>query len=73
MKIKRIKITDILHKPLIEGLELCFPENTDDFLNANCLIGINGSGKSQFIESIADLFVYLDAVYRNHNKWGMRC
>jgi restriction system-associated AAA family ATPase len=63
MKIRRIKIYDIPHKPLIDGLELSFPDNKGDFLNANCLIGINGSGKSQFLESIAELFLYLDAVY----------
>lgn len=68
MKIRRIKIYDIPHKPLIDGLNLTFPENGEDFLNANCLIGINGSGKSQFLETIADLFVYLDGLYRNHNK-----
>ena len=68
MKIRRIKIYDIPHKPLIDGLDLTFPENGGDFLNANCLIGINGTGKSQFLETIADLFVYLDGLYRNHNK-----
>lgn len=68
MKIKRIRIYNIPHKPLIEGLNLSFPDNQGNFLNANCLIGVNGSGKSQFLESIADLFVYLDALYRNSNK-----
>ncbi len=68
MKIKRIKIHSIPHKPLIEGLELNFPENIGNFVNANCLIGVNGSGKSQLLESIADLFVYLDSLYRNCNK-----
>ena len=68
MKIKRIKIHNIPHKPLIDGLELSFPNNAENYLNANCLIGVNGSGKSQFLESIADLFVYLDSLYRLCNK-----
>lgn len=69
MKIKRIKIHNIPHKPLIDGLDISFPDSINyNSLNTNCLIGVNGSGKSQFLESIADLFVYLDSLYRNCNK-----
>lgn len=67
MKLKNIKISDIANKPLLEGLELTFPDRTADYLNANCLIGVNGSGKSQFLETIAEIFIYLDALYRKAN------
>lgn len=68
MKITRIKIGDIKHRPLMSGIELLFSEADDDFINANCFIGINGSGKSQFIETIAEVFLYLDREFRTINK-----
>lgn len=67
MKLKNIKISEIVSKPLLEGLDLSFPERDADYLNANCLIGVNGSGKSQFLETIAEIFIYLDAIYRKAN------
>lgn len=67
MKIKRIKISEISHRPLINGLDLSFPDQSGDYLNSNCLIGVNGSGKSQFLETIAEIFIYLDSLYRKVN------
>jgi restriction system-associated AAA family ATPase len=67
MKIRRVKITDIEYKPLMKGLELSFDKQSEEYVNANCLIGINGSGKSQFIELIAEIFLFLDRLYRKTN------
>ena len=68
MKIDRIKVTECNHKPLLNGLELRFGELPDEYLNANCFIGVNGSGKSQLLELIADIFLYLDECFRTNNK-----
>jgi restriction system-associated AAA family ATPase len=67
MKLKSIRISEISSKPLLEDLELNFPERDANYLNANCLIGVNGSGKSQFLETIAEIFIYLDSLYRKAN------
>lgn len=68
MKITSIKIEDIEHRPLMKGLSLKFPETSGHFINANCLIGINGSGKSQLLETIAEIFLYVDQIYRKTNR-----
>ncbi|WP_433811347.1 restriction system-associated AAA family ATPase [Flavobacterium johnsoniae] len=68
MKITRVKIIEIKHRPLMAGLELFFTESTNDFICANCFVGMNGSGKSQFLETIAEIFLYLDRELRNINK-----
>ena len=34
-------------------------------IEPNCFIGVNGSGKSQVLETIAELFYYLDKLYGN--------
>jgi restriction system-associated AAA family ATPase len=68
MKLTHIKIGKIKHRPLMQGIELNFPEVADSFINANCFIGINGSGKSQFLETIAEIFLYLDREFRVINK-----
>jgi restriction system-associated AAA family ATPase len=52
----------------MNGLHLNFPEPKANFLNANCLIGVNGSGKSQFLETIAEIFLYLDNIYRKIDR-----
>ncbi|MGG7666901.1 restriction system-associated AAA family ATPase [Dyadobacter sp. BHUBP1] len=67
MRITQISIGEIPHRPLMAGLELFFSKPVDDFINANCLIGINGSGKSQFLETIAEIFLYLDKEWRTVN------
>lgn len=68
MKIRRVKIIDIEYKPLMKGIELTFDKKNGDYVNANCMIGVNGSGKSQFIELIAEIFLYLDRIFRSINS-----
>jgi len=68
MKITRVKIAEIKHRPLMQGLELFFTESENDFISANCFVGTNGSGKSQFLETIAEIFLYLDRELRNVNR-----
>ena len=69
MKILRIKIIDIPHRPLLNGLELSFADDQDiNSIDPNCLIGVNGSGKSQLLETIAEIFYYLDKLYRKVNR-----
>ncbi len=64
MKIRKLKIIDIDYKPLMKGLDLFFQKSNDEFIHANCLIGVNGSGKSQVLELIAEIFLYLDRSFR---------
>lgn len=68
MKIRKLQIHDIDYKPLMNGLDLYFPKTENDYTHANCFIGINGSGKSQVLEIIAEIFFFLDRVYRIENK-----
>ncbi|WP_029274558.1 restriction system-associated AAA family ATPase [Pedobacter borealis] len=69
MKILQIHIIENADKPLLNDLLLEFPTNkSEDTFNPNIFIGINGSGKSQLLETIADIFLYLDRVYRQVNK-----
>jgi restriction system-associated AAA family ATPase len=51
----------------MNGISLNFPSNGDNHINTNCFIGINGSGKSQLLETIAEIFLYLDNLYRAIN------
>lgn len=67
MKITRFKILKSEQRPLMNGVELSFEDSSDN-INANCLIGVNGSGKSQFLESIAEAFLYLDKIFRKINR-----
>lgn len=68
MKIRRLVIYDIESKPLLKGVDLFFEKGTADIINANCFIGVNGSGKSQILEIIIEIFLYLDNIFRNENK-----
>lgn len=68
MKIRRLKIYDIESKPLLKGIDLFFEKETIDVINANCFIGANGSGKSQVLEAIIEIFLYIDNVFRIENK-----
>lgn len=63
MKIHRLKINQIDHRPLLNGIELFFYPSTS--VQPNCFIGINGSGKSQVLETLAEIFYYLDKLYGN--------
>lgn len=68
MKLRKLIIYDIDYKPLVKGIELFFSKNDENYINANCFIGINGSGKSQTLEIIAEIFLFLENVYRTENK-----
>lgn len=68
MKITYINIKEIKHRPLMKDVILHFEEKDDNFINANCFIGINGSGKSQLLETIAEIFLYVDSFYRKTNR-----
>lgn len=70
MKITRIKFIEIANRPILKGLELKFSydKNLISQANPNVFIGINGSGKSQVLESISDIFLYLEKLYRKANR-----
>lgn len=68
MRLRRLTISDIDYKPLMNGLDLLFEKQDNDSISTNCLVGINGSGKSQVLEIIAEIFLFLENVYRDENK-----
>lgn len=68
MRIRRLTIQDIDYKPLMKGLDMFFPSSEEDYIHANCLVGVNGSGKSQVLELIAEIFLFLDRIYRTQNS-----
>lgn len=65
MKIHRLLIQKIEHRPLLNGLELFFYRDKNGSIQPNCFIGVNGSGKSQVLETFAEIFYYLDKLYGN--------
>ncbi|MDP4207278.1 MAG: restriction system-associated AAA family ATPase [Bacteroidota bacterium] len=70
MKIHRLYIEKIEHRPLLNGVEMLFysdPKTNSKELNPNCFIGVNGSGKSQILETLAEIFFYLDKLYGGPN------
>ncbi|MDQ6471411.1 restriction system-associated AAA family ATPase [Flavobacterium sp. LHD-80] len=68
MRLRRLSILDIDYKPLLKGVDLFFQTQDNTSIHTNCLVGINGSGKSQILEIIAEIFLFLENVYRNENK-----
>lgn len=68
MKLEFIEVKEAKHRPLMNGLSLNFQANGEEHINTNCFIGINGSGKSQLLETIAEIFLYLDRTYRKTNR-----
>ena len=69
MKILKLEIIEVAHRPLMNGLLLeCIDPSPDGNIRPNIFIGINGSGKSQLLETIAEIFLYLDRLYRKINK-----
>lgn len=64
MKLRRLQIFDIDYKPLMKGIDIFFQKSMNESINVNCLIGVNGSGKSQLLEIISEVFLFLDKVYR---------
>ena len=63
MRIQRLYIEKIEHRPLLNGLEMLFYHNKNGSIEPNCFIGVNGSGKSQVLETLAELFYYFDKLY----------
>lgn len=68
MKLRKLIINDIDYKPLMKGLDLFFSKSDINSIHANCFIGINGTGKSQVLELIAEIFLFLDRAFRKENK-----
>lgn len=69
MKLLRIKLINVTHRPLLNGLELKFTYDQEEkLIYPNIFVGTNGSGKSQLLETIADIFLYLDRQYRHINN-----
>ncbi len=67
MKILQIHLFEVKYRPLLNGLKLDFNDPSIRDIKPNILIGINGSGKSQLLETIAEIFLYLDRLYRKNN------
>ncbi|MCA0348133.1 MAG: restriction system-associated AAA family ATPase [Bacteroidetes bacterium] len=68
MKLRRLKVYDIDYKPLMKGIDLFFDKKKSNSINTTCFVGVNGSGKSQVLEIIAEIFLFLENVYRNENR-----
>lgn len=69
MKLLRLQINNRF-RSLPEGFKLIFREN-DDNLYDNldepiCLVGVNGSGKSNVLEALAEIFSYLDQTFLSY-------
>ena len=53
----------------MKGLDISFSSYpTTDGIALQCFIGVNGSGKSQLLETIAEILLYLDETYRRINR-----
>ncbi len=67
MKLLRLKI-ERRFRSLPEGFEVHF--SSDDFQSISndpiCLVGINGSGKSNVLEALAEIFEYLDLYFLDY-------
>jgi restriction system-associated AAA family ATPase len=66
MKLLRLQINNHF-RSLPEGFRIVFRE-VDDNLDKNldepiCLVGVNGSGKSNVLEALAEIFSYLDQTF----------
>lgn len=68
MKLRRLKVYDIDYKPLMKGVDLFFDKQKNNSINTTCFVGVNGSGKSQVLEIVAEIFLFLENVYRKENK-----
>ena len=68
MKLRRLKIYDIDYKPLMKGIDLFFDKQKNNSINTTSFVGVNGSGKSQVLEIVAEIFLFLENVYRKENK-----
>lgn len=67
MKLKHFEIKDSPRRPLLEGKSISFINSQDEPISPKCFIGVNGSGKSQLLEALAEIFLYLDNKFRKVN------
>ena len=75
MKLVRLKINQ-QYKSL-NAFEYNFKEKDVEYDNISpiCLVGLNGSGKSNIIEALSEIFCFLDLYclnYTNVPKWAMK-
>jgi restriction system-associated AAA family ATPase len=70
MKVLYVSFIEVPHKPLLNGVSLDFPINEveSDEGHPTIFVGTNGSGKSQVLETLAEIFLYLDRLYRRENR-----
>ncbi|MDX3960572.1 hypothetical protein Q6A78_09220, partial [Aliarcobacter skirrowii] len=68
MKLMRLKLLSEF-RGLAKGFEIDFTnsENTSNSIEPICLIGLNGSGKSNVLEVISEIFFYLE-MFKSANK-----
>lgn len=67
MQIISLHIKEVGHsRTILNGFEKNFPVRELDQEEARpvCMVGKNGTGKSQLLEALADIFYYLDNEYR---------
>lgn len=65
MKLLRLQINNSF-RSLPDGFELIFRETNDLYDNLAepiCLVGVNGSGKSNVLEALGEIFSYLDQTF----------
>lgn len=68
MKIKRLKILSPF-RGLPTGYEVHFETSMNaDILEPICFVGLNGSGKSNVLEVIAEIFYYLETYHKADKK-----
>ena len=69
MQIKRVKILSRF-RGLPEGYEVLFNPATESghMLEPICFVGLNGSGKSNVLEVIAEIFYYLETYHKADKK-----
>lgn len=67
MKLRFIEIKDSPIRPLLNEKSIQFINFPDESISPKCFIGVNGSGKSQILEAIAEIFLYLDNKFREVN------
>jgi restriction system-associated AAA family ATPase len=68
MKIRRVKILSSF-RGLPEGYEVLFdPSANTDMIEPICFVGLNGSGKSNVLEAIAEIFYYLETYHKADSK-----
>ncbi|RKD90430.1 restriction system-associated AAA family ATPase [Mangrovibacterium diazotrophicum] len=70
MKLKKVSLKNPGANGLLREFEWIANYDLDDVksLNPKCLIGVNGSGKSQLLEAITEIFYLLEDHWKNKNK-----